>query len=259
MSILREGDYVDVQWNEQENYPGRVCRVINERGVCTQAEVAFEDGDRCRVNACDVRIISRNPGPDGPGEAGASYSSSAAGRSNSPPFDILGSSDDGPFPFGYMTAEDEEYALSLMNDNDLDAEAASDAAYQLSQGQQKTAEELDGRISRGAPSHPSGLVHAGSSSDQRPTSLNSSSTTEELHERVSTVAPRSSTNQRPRSLDSSTPARGLASNAPAMVIHARDQSILEQIGQVILNAAFSCYHISMITWLIHELKHATFI
>ena len=73
MSTLREGDCVDVQWNEQENYPGRVCRVINERGVCTQVDVYFDDGERHRVNACDVTIISRNSEGD-LGEADASYS-----------------------------------------------------------------------------------------------------------------------------------------------------------------------------------------
>ena len=104
MSTLAESDYVQVQWNEEESYNGTVCRVINERGVCTQAEVAFEDGDHCRVNACDVRIISRNSGARDLGEADASYSSSAAGRVNSPPLDIFEMPEDVPFPFGYMRA-----------------------------------------------------------------------------------------------------------------------------------------------------------
>ena len=107
MSTLAEGDYVQVQWNEEESYNGTVCRVINERGVCTQAEVAFEDGDHWRGNACDVTIISRNSEGD-LGEADASYFSSAAGRANSPPLDIFGTPEDGPFPFGYMSKEAEE-------------------------------------------------------------------------------------------------------------------------------------------------------
>ena len=209
MSTLEQGDYVEVQWNEEESYNGTVCRVISERGVCTQAEVAFEDGDRCRVNACDVRIISRNSEGD-LGEADASYFSSAAGRANSPPLDIFGTPEDGPFPFGYMSKDLEDYAVNLMNEDGLDAAAASEAAYKWSQGQQQTTEEQDGRVSRGAPSHSSGLVHAGSSSNQRAISSDSSAT-----------------------------ASGVASNPPAMVIHGREKSVIDQIGQVILNAAFT--------------------
>ena len=60
---------------------------------------------------------------------------------------LTGTPEDGPFPFGYMSKDAEDYAVHLMNENDLDAAAASEAAYQWSQGQQQTTEELDGRVS----------------------------------------------------------------------------------------------------------------
>ena len=78
-----------------------------------------------------MTIISRNSEAAGDlGEADALYSSSAAGRANSPRLDIFGTPEDGPFPFGYMSKDAEDYAVHLMNENDLDAAAASEAAYQ---------------------------------------------------------------------------------------------------------------------------------
>ena len=59
---IQPGDLVEAEWANGEFYPGTVDSIISERGIATQVEIAFNDGDHRRCNMREVRFKDRPSG-----------------------------------------------------------------------------------------------------------------------------------------------------------------------------------------------------